>query len=284
MPLVARRTGPCIHQFCDPCSKWRQVLTIVLRAGLAYPPIRGLTRSTLEKWDSEATKPTMGVHLTQRESESGLVDAITHAVYDDEPVTDVITPDGLWDIVVTKHFGKVEVIQTGVITRPFVLPWESGDEYLSISFKPGVYMPRMPGAWMTDRAIVRPAISSRAFQVGSDTFEIPTVENADGLVERLASKGIIVRDEIVSAVAEGRQTRASSRTLQRRFRWTLGLTANQLAQIHRARDAVKSLRQGRRAIDVAAELGYADQAHLTRSLRRFMGQSPRAIAGSHPPP
>jgi hypothetical protein len=220
----------------------------------------------------------MGVHVRQRESESILVDSVTHATYDDDPVVDLITPDGLWDIVVVKHQGKVDVIQSGLITRPFVLPYGAGDEYLSISFRPGVYMPRMPGLKMTDRAIVRPAPSRRAFQIDCDSIEIPTFENADGLVDRLISKGIIVKDDVVAAVAEGRPTPASLRTLERRFKWTLGLTAKQLEQIHRARDAVNLLRQGRRAIEVALDLGYADQAHLTRSLRRFMGKPPGGFA------
>jgi hypothetical protein len=224
----------------------------------------------------------MGVHIVRRQSESELVDAISHAMYVDQVAADVITPDGLWDIVVTKRLGKVEVIQTGLITRPFVLPWESGDEYLAISFKPGVYMPRMPGARMTNRAIVRPAISRQAFQIDCDTMEIPTLENADGLVERLVRKGIIVRDDIVAAATEGRPTGASMRTQERHFKWTLGLTAKQLAQIHRAREAVRLLKQGRRAIEVAGELGYADQAHLTRSLRRFMGKPPGGFVGTDP--
>jgi hypothetical protein len=216
----------------------------------------------------------MGVHLLQRQSESAFVEAVSHATYDDEPAADLITPDGLWDIVVVRHRGMVAVIQTGLITRPFILPYEAGDEYLSISFRPGAYMPRMPGVKMTNRAIVRPVLSARAFQIDGDTMEIPTFQNADGLVNRLISKGIIVQDDVVAASTEGRPTRMSLRTLERRFKWTLGLTAKQLEQIHRARDAVRLLRQGRRAIEVAVDLGFADQAHLTRSLRRFMGQAP----------
>jgi hypothetical protein len=224
----------------------------------------------------------MGVRRIQRESASGLVHAITHVSFDDDPAADLVTPDGLWDIVVVRHRGNVDVIQTGLITRPFVLPYGAGDEYLSISFKPGVYMPRMPGVRMTNRAIVRPGISPRAFQIESDTMEIPTFENADGLVDRLVAKGIIVRDDVVTATTEGRPIPTSLRTLERRFKWTLGLTAKQLEQIHRARDAVGLLRQGRRAIEVAVELGYADQAHMTRSLQRFMGKPPGRFAKTEP--
>jgi AraC-like DNA-binding protein len=40
------------------------------------------------------------------------------------------------------------------------------------------------------------------------------------------------------------------------------------------------LHAGQRAADVAFALGYADQAHMTNSLRQIMGQTPGQIAGS----
>jgi AraC-like DNA-binding protein len=36
------------------------------------------------------------------------------------------------------------------------------------------------------------------------------------------------------------------------------------------------------ALDVARQAGYADQPHLTRSLKRFVGQTPSQIASSAP--
>jgi AraC-like DNA-binding protein len=43
---------------------------------------------------------------------------------------------------------------------------------------------------------------------------------------------------------------------------------------------VELLHQGKPIIDTAHELGYADQSHLTRSLKRLLGYTPRAIAAS----
>jgi AraC-like DNA-binding protein len=38
------------------------------------------------------------------------------------------------------------------------------------------------------------------------------------------------------------------------------------------------LRQGVPILDVVDGEGFSDQAHLTRSLKRFLGKTPRAIA------
>ena len=187
-------------------------------------------------------------------------------------------PDGLWDIVVLRHSGGIEVLQTGVITKPVELPFEPGDEYLAISFRPGAYMPRLPGQEMVDRGVLRPIGAGRRFELDADQFEIPNFENAEGLVERLVRRGIVVLDDVVERVVEGDSAWASERTVQRRFRWAMGLSPKELAQIQRARSAVALLEAGWSPANVAAELGYADQPHLTRSLRRFMGRTPGEVA------
>ncbi len=50
-----------------------------------------------------------------------------------------------------------------------------------------------------------------------------------------------------------------------------------LRQIERARRATLLLREGLSPGEAAAEGGYFDQAHITRSLRRFIGLTPGGI-------
>jgi methylphosphotriester-DNA--protein-cysteine methyltransferase len=59
---------------------------------------------------------------------------------------------------------------------------------------------------------------------------------------------------------------------------TAGLTHQTIQQIERARSAVPLLEQGTPVLDTAFELGYFDQAHLTNSLKRFIGKTPAQIA------
>ena len=48
-------------------------------------------------------------------------------------------------------------------------------------------------------------------------------------------------------------------------------------QIERARYAAILLREGNTILDVVSRLNYFDQAHLTRSLKRFIGLTPSKI-------
>src|SRR4029079_18219537 len=145
----------------------------------------------------------MSIRRDVRASDSPLVERITRVRFDSD-WRGVTTPDGCWDLVVRRVSGRVELLQTGLITRPVQLAYEAGDEYLSISFKPGVFMPRLPGKRMIDRGLLRPTPSPRTFRLERDELEIPTFDNAEGLVARLIRRELIVRDEIVEGVVEGR--------------------------------------------------------------------------------
>lgn len=212
----------------------------------------------------------------ERNADSPLVERITRVVFDGDG-RDVTTPDGCWDFVVMRRAGEISVLQTGVITRPVPLDFACGDEYLCISFKPGVFMPTTPADGMVDRAFLRPTAGVRSFWFEGDQLEIPSFENAEGLVRRLALRSALVRDEIVAGIADGDPRAISDRSVQRHFQLSMGVTAKRFEQIRRARRAVDLLRRGAAPVLVAGELGYSDQAHLTRVLKEIIGVTPGAI-------
>jgi hypothetical protein len=219
----------------------------------------------------------MSVRREERASDSPLVARITRVRFD-SAWRGATTPDGCWDIVVRRVGGRVELLQTGIITKPVELTYDAGDEYLSISFKPGVFMPRLPGKRMLDRGLLRPTPSARTFRLEQDELEIPTFDNADSMIDRLVRRELIVRDEIVQGVVEGRPRAIHPRSVQRHFLESMGVTAKRLEQIQRAGRAIELLARGRRPIDVALELEYSDQSHLTRALKAIMGRTPGEVA------
>jgi AraC-like DNA-binding protein len=74
-------------------------------------------------------------------------------------------------------------------------------------------------------------------------------------------------------VLAGGRPDVSDRTLERRFRAATGLTRGAVRQIERAREAAHLLAAGKVAADVVTSLGYFDQAHLARALRRYVGRT-----------
>ncbi len=66
----------------------------------------------------------------------------------------------------------------------------------------------------------------------------------------------------------------SLRKLQRLFRTHVGLTPKNILNIYRLHEALEDLKTGVPLAEIAAGLGYADQAHFTRAFRKVVGQTP----------
>ena len=72
---------------------------------------------------------------------------------------------------------------------------------------------------------------------------------------------------------------ASPRQLTRLFRDCMGMGPKRFGRIVRAQAALRRLVQGETPLaELAADLGYADQAHLTRELRQLFGVAPARLA------
>ncbi|MGI8450149.1 MAG: helix-turn-helix domain-containing protein [Streptosporangiaceae bacterium] len=72
------------------------------------------------------------------------------------------------------------------------------------------------------------------------------------------------------------------RTLQRMFLQYAGVSPTWVIRRYRLLEAAESVREGKPVswAGIAAGLGYADQAHLTRDFRAAIGQTPAAYAAS----
>jgi AraC-like DNA-binding protein len=69
----------------------------------------------------------------------------------------------------------------------------------------------------------------------------------------------------------------SRRSAQRHFLQATGITYGAYRQIERARHAATLLQQRVSILDTVHQAGYFDQAHLTRSLRRLIGETPARL-------
>lgn len=76
---------------------------------------------------------------------------------------------------------------------------------------------------------------------------------------------------------DGARPAVADRTLERRFRAATGLTQGAVRQIQRARTAAALLASGEAVSDVAGTLGYYDEPHLARALRRYVGRTARQL-------
>jgi hypothetical protein len=184
-----------------------------------------------------------------------------------------------WEMVITTFNGKTMITARGPETKASEADFPADAEFFCISFKLGSFMPHLPLKTLLDRQdATLPEASSNSFWLHGSAWELPTFENADVFVDRLIRQGILVRDPVVEAAIQGHTPDMSARSLQYRFLRATGLTHKTIQQIERARSAVSLLEQGTPILETALELGYFDQAHLTNSMKRFIGKTPAQIA------
>ncbi len=187
---------------------------------------------------------------------------------------DAARPDGTWDLVFREGRDGLMVLQTGQTDRVVPLVGDAGDRYFNIAFRPEVYMPRRPGAGMANHGHVHPLAGALDCLIDGERLALPTFDNAEQFVLALARRGLLEVDRLVHRAAQGGWQGVDDRSLQRHSAHVTGLSPKKLQQILRADAAAVLLRQGLRPADVAAELGFTDQAHLTHSLRRLLGLTP----------
>jgi len=182
-------------------------------------------------------------------------------------------------IVLSKYNGKTTVTVRGPETKATPAAFPADVEFLGIVFKLGTFMPHLPAKAVMDRQdVTLPEANRKAFWLHGAAWQLPNFENMDTFVERLVREGLLVHEPIVDAVLQGHPQDLSVRSIQYRFLNATGLTQNTIRQIERAQQAAALLKQGTSILDTVYEAGYFDQAHLTRSLKRFMGQTPAQIA------
>jgi transcriptional regulator GlxA family with amidase domain len=135
-----------------------------------------------------------------------------------------------------------------------------------------------PGQLADLRDVVLPTLPDGRILLDQRAWEMPTPQNIDVFIDRLERTGLFVFDPVVDALRHGDAVRSvSERTAQSRFIRAVGLSRRNLQVIERARHAARLLRAGSSIPDAIHDVGYYDQPHLTRALRRLIGHTPAVL-------
>jgi helix-turn-helix protein len=182
-----------------------------------------------------------------------------------------------WEIVVTRQEAATWVTVRGPETRASAAPVPKDAEFFGISFSLGTFMPDLDMKRLADRELTLPLASSRSFWLDGSAWELPRPDNADVFVDRLVRAGLLVHDPVASAALHDDVDGLSPRSVERRVARATGLTRGTIKQIQRTERALELLSSGVTVLEAARQAGYADQPHLTRSLKRFVGVTPSQI-------
>jgi AraC-like DNA-binding protein len=190
-------------------------------------------------------------------------------------------------------FHNGEALVRGVARGFVVRTLEGRGRVFGVAFRPGCFRPllRRPVSTITDRTLPAAAVFDGAVPTDIDKDAVdafllahlpepdPATETAAGLVERIAGTPGLTRVDALAADAG-----LSTRGLQRLFSEYVGVAPKWVIRRYRLHEITDRLAAGG-VVDwagLAADLGYADQAHLTRDFTKLVGEPPTTYAERYP--
>ncbi|GLZ81221.1 AraC family transcriptional regulator [Actinorhabdospora filicis] len=228
---------------------------------------------------------------------AGLVEHYWFIDWDlDEPYESRVVPHPCVNVVFQRYdpagaFGEV----SGVGRRLFAIKLEGTGRVCGAQFLPGAFraFTREPVSALTDQrlpvgevlpgadpASIVDAATPGARVAAFDAFLLGCVdEEPDPARDRAMTLAARVRrDRSLMRVEELAELDGSTpRTLQRLFAEYVGVSPKSVIMRYRVQEAVEAAGPDVDWARVAAELGYADQAHLVRDFRAMLGISPAAF-------
>jgi hypothetical protein len=216
----------------------------------------------------------MSLVYEDRGSESPYVEKVGH-FYAEQAAGQVCAAHTTWSILLVKHQGETALTVWGPETHAADMRYPKDAEFMFIHLKLGAFMPGFPMPTLVNTGVILPGAAGQKAWLDSRAWQFPTYDNADTFVEWLVRDGLLMYEPLVDAVIHDQpQTDLAPRTVRHRFLRATGITPSVVRQLERAQHAATLLSQGVSILDVVDQAGYADQPHLTRALRRFIGQTP----------
>jgi len=218
----------------------------------------------------------VGLRFETRGSDSPWVDTVWTCT--SGQVTEMTSVAAVcWGLVFWEREGRAYATVTGPETGTRTAPVPEGARFVGIEFAVGTSLRIVPTPALVDGGVELPDTTRGTFRLDGARWETPGPDDAEALVDRLVRAGAVVRDPVVTEVRRGHRPAVSERAVERRFRAATGLTQGAVRQIERVRLASVLLAAGAPVADVVAKLGYFDEPHLARALRRYVGRTARQL-------
>ena len=224
----------------------------------------------------------MTFEYEEKPSRSRFVDIIWRT-HDTSDGTYLAAADACWDMIFIRSVHGNRVLLSGPSSKITPVPYRAGNRNLGIRFHRGTFLTHVRASAMVDTTEALPMPADETFVLAGLDWAMPTFETADAFIDDLERLDLLSDDPVAMAALRGQAAATSQRSVQRHVSNATGLSANRIRQIVRERTAAERLQHGESILDVAHDMGYADQAHLTRDLKRLTGYTPGQTKGRDEP-
>ena len=215
----------------------------------------------------------MTFEYEEKPSRSRFVDIIWRT-HDTSDGTYLAAADACWDMIFIRSIHGNRALLSGPSSKITPVPYRAGNRNVGIRFHRGTFLTHVRTSAMVDTTEALQMPADETFVLAGLDWPMPTFETAEAFIADLERLELLSDDPVAMAALRGQAPATSRRSVQRHVSSATGLSANRIRQIVRARTAAERLQRGESILDVAHDMGYADQAHLTRDLKRLTGYTP----------
>lgn len=209
------------------------------------------------------------------------------------PTSELIVPDGCVDLIWCE--GRLELV--GPDRAPWNVVQAGGTSIAGLRLRPGaagLLLGRVPttevcdqrvplteyhgdrARWLAERLALVPGPAAAARMLDEYVASLRPAYRPDPAVEHTVA--VLGRREPVRLLELADEVGLSERQLRRRFTQAVGYGPKGLHAVLRFQRALALHRSsGSGLAEVAADAGYADQAHLSREVRRLSGRTPSML-------
>ncbi len=180
------------------------------------------------------------------------------------------------EITLVKENDQARVILTGPRTKPSHTLLPSGYACITIRLKPGVCLKNFPAHKHLNGSLTLPADSKARFWFEGVPLQFPDFDHVEELIVRLHDAGYLDYEMPNGGKLLARK-RPLSRTYSRLIKRITGLSPYKLYQLQRMHQALRLLKKGMPAADVASALAFVDQSHLIHASKQFFGHTPKRL-------
>jgi hypothetical protein len=217
---------------------------------------------------------------TRRSSPHPWIDTIWRTISIEDGIYRA-TPDGSWDLILSYGpDGKPTLWLTGQATEPVDVPYLGGSHAVVVSFAAHVFLASEKQV-LTGATVRLLPVKGDHFVLAGVELPLPTFDDAEALVDKMIAAGLLQSNDLVAKAFSANPKAASKRSVQQHFKTTTGITQKDFEQIRRAQEAVRLLKSGVSAAAVATDLGYTDQPHMIKSIKKIMGHLPSNLDPVH---
>lgn len=186
-----------------------------------------------------------------------------------------VLADPCISVILVKSETRAEIIIRGPETKPRTEILLPGYTWIGIRLRPGLQLKSFPVQQLTDSFRTLPASVNGQFRFEGTWLQFPSFKDAERLIKQMDDLGYL--SGRVLHGQESPKQGMSSKSYSRFVKRNTGLSPYKLHQLQRMAEAFRLLRQGMPAATVASELGFADQAHLARAAKQFLGHTPKEL-------